>query len=201
MDKQQVKQALADMAKLAATREGYALAGKAPGHGRLAVWNVTKGGQTLRMAVKTSRDRRFCFVPSDNGKHWKTLDDADVVVVAAVDSKDEPQSVQVFIFRAGMLRNRFIATFKARAKVNPAYAARAEKAGVWICLDPDTRPEGHHGSGLAKEFPPVATYPLKSPDTMPASETVADILADARKRLAAVTGADEARIKLEMRLE
>ena len=94
----------------AATRalEGAGLAPKrVPGRGRSNIWEVEENGRRMRVSIRTTKDRWFAFPPLEKGTKWKTLDDVDIVVVAAVDDPDDPRQVEVYRFDAEEVRKRF----------------------------------------------------------------------------------------------
>src|SRR6478609_9458123 len=97
---------LVDAAKNAAQAQGYNLS-RVPGRGLSNIWTVEEGGKSQLASIRTTRDRWIAFPPLNGGKNWKTLDDVDLVIVAAVDAKDNPQKVEVYIFPAEDVRKRF----------------------------------------------------------------------------------------------
>ena len=99
-----------DAAKKGAEAEGYTLT-RVPGRGLSNVWNVQRERKTQTAAIRTTRDRSIAFSPLKHGKKWKTLDDVEVVIVAVVDSKEDPQQVEVYIFPANEVRPRFEAAY------------------------------------------------------------------------------------------
>ena len=78
-----------------------------PGRGRSNVWEVEENGRQRRVSIRTTKDRWFAFPPLQKGTKWKTLDDVDIVVVAAVDDRDDPRNVEVYRFDAEEIRRRF----------------------------------------------------------------------------------------------
>src|SRR5260370_35005008 len=85
------RQLLVAAAKKAVTEQGYALT-RLPGRGRASVWSMKKNGKSELAAIRTTRDRWIAFQPLDDGAKWKTLNDVDLVVAAAVYPKAEPKS-------------------------------------------------------------------------------------------------------------
>src|SRR3954466_243062 len=106
---------LVDAAKQAAEAADYQLS-RVPGRGLSNIWNLTKDGKTQVAAIRTARDRWIAFPPLEKGTKWKTLDDVSLVLVATVDSKENPQSIEVYIFPADDVRERFNASYAARVK-------------------------------------------------------------------------------------
>src|SRR5580658_2824944 len=83
-------------AKKGAAEAGYTMS-RLPGRGLSNVWQVQKNGKAQIAAIRTTRDRHIAFPPLEGGKKWKTLDDVDLVIVAATDSKHDPKKVAVYI--------------------------------------------------------------------------------------------------------
>src|ERR1700674_4880431 len=73
---------------------------RVPGRGRSNVWGIERHGKTQRAAIGTTKYDWFAFPSLLGGKKWKTLDDVDVVIVAAVDVVENPQNVDVYFFQA-----------------------------------------------------------------------------------------------------
>src|SRR5690606_31424042 len=96
-----------------AKRQGYTMK-RQPGRGLSNTYDMTKDGVTKIAGLRTTRDRWIAFPPLEGGKRWKTLDDADLVLVSAVDDRLNPQSVDVYLFPADEVRRRFDASYQAR---------------------------------------------------------------------------------------
>lgn len=208
---------LVNAAKQAVEEQGYTLA-KMPGRGLSNIWKITKGGKSQIASIRTTRDRWFAFPPLDSGTKWRTLDEVDVVVVAAVDSKEKPQHVQVYMFPANKVRERFNAAFAARSQEGQV---NKDGFGMWVNLDLDTRGiAASVGSGIVKQYKPLATYSIAdlinthpvdlsvqegeeiSPGTTePANSTIAEVMAWARKRVAEIAGVGVESVKLDLRVE
>jgi len=148
---------MVEAAKRGAEAQGYAL-DRVPGRGLSNVWTITKNGKSQKACIRTTRDRWFAFPPLDNGKKWKTLSDCDVVIVAAVDSREEPENVEVYIFPAAEVRRRFDAAFAARTKAGQTVRINF---GMWVGLDQDPRNiAASVGSGIVETFKAVAGFPI-----------------------------------------
>ena len=78
-----------------------------PGRGLSNIFEVTKDGTNTTACIRTTRDRWFAFPPLAGATRWKTLDDVENVIVAAVNSKENPEKVEVYIFPADEVRRRF----------------------------------------------------------------------------------------------
>jgi hypothetical protein len=198
--------------------QGYKLS-RVPGRGLSNVWTAEKDGKTKLVSIRTTRDRWIAFQPLEKGKRWKTLDKADLVIVAAVDDKEDPKNIQVYIFPAAEVRQRFDAAFKARSQEGHK---NKDNFGMWVALDTDDRGiAASVGSGLADKYNPVATYPIEAlaaelhgtatdydvaevdvddPDeTRPT--TIGEVMTWARMRVAELAGVHVDRVKLDLKVE
>ena len=171
-------------------------------------------------AIRTTRDRWIAFPPLENGTKWKTLDDVELVVVAAVDSKENPTKIEVYIFPASDVRKRFNAALAARTK---AGNVNRDNFGMWVALDPDTRGLVNGvGGGIAAQYKPIAIYSIEAllaerpeqapdaddksslqeeerPETRPT--TIAEVMAWARERVAEIAGVRVEAVKLDLKVE
>jgi len=209
-----------DAAKQGAVDEGYELR-RIPGRGLSNIWNLQKGGKTQIASIRTTRDLWFAFPPLERGKKWKTLDEVDQVIVASVDSKENPRNVEVYIFPAKEVRHRFNAAYAARAKDGQRLI---DGFGMWVALHKDPRDiAASVGSGLADEYKPVGVYRIEDllakpsegaidpdePEAMegevvgdaPSFSTIAEVMAWARERVAALAGVRVEAVKLDLKVE
>ena len=206
----------------AATRalEGAGLAPKrVPGRGRANIWEVEENGRHKRVSIRTTKDRWIAFQPLEKGTKWKTLDDVDIVVVAAVDDRDDPRNVEVYRFDATEVRTRIDASYDAR--IGAGQTVR-DDFGMWLNLDEDDRGlPASVGAGLATVYPPITAFPLEEltaeipaeqaavpedRDTAgtPATrepQTIADVMDWARKRIATLSGVRMDAVRLDCRIE
>jgi len=212
--------ALVRAALKGAESAGYTLA-KKPGRGLSNVWEATKGRQTLSASVRTSRDRWLAFPPLEGGARWKTLDDVDLVIVAAFKSRNNPKDAQVYIFDAQDVRARFNAAYKARVKAG--HSVR-DDYGMWINLDHDDRDTASAvGAGLAERSDPIAEYPLielmaelSSPNFEvavgeddddepnvgePKFANIAEVMTWARQKVAELAGVKIEAVKLDLKVQ
>lgn len=207
-------QMLVNAATRALREAGYAPE-RLPGRGRANVWAIEEGGQPKRVSIRTTRDRWFAFPPLDNGTKWKTLGDVDIVVVAALDDPDEPNSIEVYRFDAAEVRKRFDASYQARIK---AGRSEPDNFGMWVGLDVDGRGlPASVGSGLASQHAPIAIYPLDqliagnggeeagNPENggpvEPGPDTIAEVMKGARERIAMLSGVNVDAVKLSCSIE
>jgi hypothetical protein len=211
---------LVDAAKQAMESAGYEL-NRVPGRGLSNLWLFEKNGKRGSASIRTTRDRWFAFPPLDGGSHWKTLDDVDVVLVAAVDQPDNPTNIEVYIFDADVVRARFQAAYEARVQAGHRVK---DNFGMWLKLDRDDRGlPTSVGSGLADYRPPVAAFPISDflgtrdglidsdasdspslaaePARMPSADTISHVMAATRERVAAIAGVRLEAVKLDVKIE
>jgi len=211
-------QFLVDAAKRGLEGEGYSLT-RVPGRGLSNVWTIERDGRAQSASIRTTRNRSIAFPPLSGGTKWKTLDDVDLVVVASVDSQDNPGNVEIYIFPATEVRARFNAAYSARKKAGQTIR---DDFGMWVGLDVDDRGiPSSVGSGLAGTFRPVATYsfemlkgdkviaaanstpvlPSSAASQPPSLTSIADVLAWTRQRLADIAGVRAEAVKLDLKIE
>jgi hypothetical protein len=218
-----VKQKLSLREMLDYAGQGLEMAGiqwqRLPKTARKRVWELEKEGKTTKAAVRTTQDRWFAFPRKDDG--WKTLDEvgADVVVVAAVDNPDRPKNIEVYVFPADEVRRRFDESYNAHAEAGHAIVTTHRgHFGMWIALD--RQPAGSAasvGSGLADDYPPVAVVPIASAASAealgqpvapsrplaasrPRAATIAEVIDEARRRIAEISGMPLDKVSLELRI-
>ena len=142
-----------------------------------------------------------------------------IVIVAAVDDRDDPQNVEVYRFDAEEVRKRFDASYAAR--IDAGQTVR-DAFGMWLNLDEDDRDlPASVGAGLATVYPPIATFPLEKliaetaaePARVPEDggavgtpatrepQTIVDVMDWARKRIATLSGVRMEAVKLDCRIE
>lgn len=214
---------MVDAALEGARQQGYALK-KQPGRGLSNTYELTKDGKTQTASIRTTRDRWVAFPPLDDGKRWKTLDEVDLVLVAAVDHRLNPQNVDVYLFPADEVRKRFDASYAAR--IANGHTVR-NNYGMWVMLDKgDDAVISQVGHGLAEEYPRIANFSIDKlegtvtrdvrkmadesasdpvevvavADAALAINTVADVLTFARQKIATLTGMPTETIKLDLKM-
>ena len=206
LTKKALRRLLVDAAKKAAKGEGYKLQ-RVPGRGLSNIWDMEKDGKIEKASIRTTQDRWIAFPALEKGTKWKTLDDVDMVIVAAVDSKENPKNIEVYIFPASEVRKRFDAAYAARIKDGQI---NYDGFGMWVALDEDLRGiAASVGSGIVKQYPQVAVYSIEVPplSAVPTAnqpprteigatinkgdvqlDTIAEVMAFARKRVAEIAG-------------
>jgi hypothetical protein len=206
---------LVGAAKKAVMAQGYTLS-RVPGRGLSNIWNISKDGKTHKAAIRTTRDRWIAFQPLQGGTKWKTLDDVETVVVAAVDSKDDPENVEIYIFPADEVRRRFDAAYTARANDRQT---NQDGYGMWVGLDRDDRGLAVSvGSGILEHYKRIAVYSItdllnehadddvggKEPEDEVVEaglSTIAEVMAWTRNRIAQLSGVQAEAVKLDLKIE
>jgi hypothetical protein len=201
---------LVEAARMAAEASGYELR-RLPGRGLSNVWRIEKGGVARKAAIRTSRDRWIAFPPLSAGSKWKTLDDVDIVIFAAVDRPKDPGHIEVFVLAAAEVRRRFQSAYAMRRK---AGLKIRDGFGMWIKLDRDNRQvPASAGSGLADTHEPLAVFRIEDllaerqlevaarPKAARRSEAVTGILEEARRRVADALGVRPETLKLDLKVE
>ncbi|MFZ1962569.1 MAG: hypothetical protein WAU78_03725 [Roseiarcus sp.] len=217
---------MVEAAKQGAKSQGYALE-RLPGRGLSNIWTITKDGKKQRAAIRTTRDRWIAFPPLAKGTKWKTLDEVDVVIVASVDSKEDPENIEVFIFPADEVRKRFDAAYAARKQTGHVIR---ENFGMWVALDyPKRTPRDAPiavGSGIADKHKRIAVYSIEkllaeNADSLAAASedaeeaealeraeaseprftTIAQVMAWTREQIAEIAGVRVEAVKLDLRVE
>jgi hypothetical protein len=111
------------------------------------IWDITKGNQTQKIAIRTSRDR-YIGSPATGGALRRP--DIGAFAIGAVNSRDNPEAVEVYLIPRAEILRRFEAHRAA------GYSGRGPS---FIALDKENGTIGV-GSGLAAEFPPIAKIKL-----------------------------------------
>lgn len=214
----QTRNLLIEAAKRAAREQGYTMK-RLPGRGLASIWTMEKNGKPLTACIRTTQDRWYAFPPLEGGARFKTLDDVEMVFVSAVDSKEGPTEAQVYLFKASEVRKRFVQAYKARTENNER--GQPDNYGMWVNLDVDTRDTvSAIGSGIAKAFPAIATYPLaelmgsaadasteeaddalESDTATPEFNSISDVMSFARENIARLAKVAPELVKLELKIE
>jgi hypothetical protein len=177
---------------------------KIPGAGKSSVRQITKGGRSRRVSIRTSQDTWIAFPRNANDDGWITLSDVDVVLAVSVDNRESPKFAQVHMIEADEMRQRFDRAYAAR--VAAGYTIPLGR-GVWVPLYyPDAKdPVTHVGGGAGLIHPPIARVPLEpeesdSDDPLEqrnlGSNDVPLSIAEAKRRLAITFGVDPSSIKI-----
>lgn len=185
-----------------------------PGRGRSNLWKIERDGEAVITSVRTSQDRFVAFPPLNDGANWKTLDEAERVVISTVDDPKTPNNIEVYLFDAAEVRQRFDASYQARRDAGHSIK---NDFGMWLAIDVDDRDTpAAIGSGLVEGHPPIATFSIdelrpaagvseavthsKSESPL-APVTIADVLARARGDIASIAGVSENAVHLDIKIE
>ncbi|HEV2341233.1 MAG TPA: hypothetical protein VGS15_05495 [Candidatus Acidoferrales bacterium] len=181
-------------------KEGWSVR-RIRGIGKSSVRQITKGGKSLKVAIRTSQDRWIAFPRDGSDKSWVTLSEVDIVLAVSVDDGDNPKFALVHFIDAGDMRRRFDRAYKARRAAGRKIPLGR---GMWLPLyHPDAaNPLNDVGGGAGLDYPAIARVPLHSEDSI--SHDLADreqaaqvfTIAEAKRRLAAALGVDPSSIKI-----
>lgn len=212
---------LVSAAKQAAKEHGLLLS-RRPGRGLANVWESTIGGETVLISIRTTRDRYIAFPPLQNGRRWKTLDEVQKVLVATVDDPAKPVAVEVYLFEAADVRARFDAAYSARVAAGQVVT---DNFGMWLGLDRDMRDSpAAVGTGIVEAYKQLARFRIAdlikaSPAPAAAglafdagkrsapgrgavdAQSVGEIIAWARERIAQAASVPVEAVKLDLRIE
>ncbi len=183
---------------------------KVRGRGRSNIWTIQENGTRKFLSIRTTRDRWIAFQPLP-GRKWQTLDNMDIVIVAAVDDPDTPAEILVYRFDAAEVRRRFDESYDARIRNGNKVPFGC---GMWVCLDNTGRSHAAEsvGEGIATVHEPIRRFPLEElmaatlsaapkGGTADRQDTIGKIKDDARRRTAALLGVHVDQVRLDFRIE
>lgn len=152
-----VRKLLRDVCIRTIETHGWGLT-KAPGVGNAQVYDLVKGGDSRRVAIRTSQDRWIAFPRTKDDAKWSTLSEVDVVAAAVLDPEDR-EFARIHLFDADDLRSRFDRAYDARLKAGHSIP---RGRGVWIALyeHESEVPVTLIGAGAGLATPPVARVRL-----------------------------------------
>lgn len=210
-EKKRIRIALLNAAFSVLEREGWKV-GEEDGGVRGRVRQITKDGRKVLAAIRTTQDTYIAFHRNEDDTKWVTLSDVDVVIVASVDSGEQPKFAQVHILDAKELQKRFDRAYTARRKAGHSLDSIRKGRGVWISLylPESNEPVNRVGAGIGLEHPPIVKVALGQPVSAAAAPTPSlsaagaggddDFapltFAQAKIRLARTLGIDPANIKI-----
>ena len=185
---------------------GYELK-KMPGRGQSATYVYIADGSRKKVAIKTSGNRWFAFSPLDGGKHWKTLDDVDQVLVVAVDTPKSPTAFHIYLFPVEEVREAFRRGLRGARRRRAQGGRQLRHVGL---LGPDRLRSAHRRRrrarrGIQLEGPAFDCRPPRFPKEGPAASsppsdahaqldppetfaTIGEVMAWARQRIANLAG-------------
>lgn len=143
------------------------------------------------------------------------------MIVATVDSKEEPENIEVYIFPSDDVRKRFDAAYAARQKNGQSVK---DNFGMWIGLDQDKRGIASSvGSGIIDHYECVETYAIpdllaetkkedaigdagKDQEVVEANAphepaTIAEVISFARNHIARLAAVPLDAVKLDLKIE
>lgn len=181
--------------------ESFTGRGRPPG----TFLKLTKDGKESVCTVRSTRDRWIAFHRREDGG-WDTLDKADFVAIAAVDDRQTPTKMEVYLLEQAPVTKAFDAAFEART--NAGHIIKENTP--WVGLDaPKTQSVTAIGAGLADKAlwcevigpgSEAAHEELVSgPGDIPAPEKTTLTIADAKKGLAAHYGVTPESIEIIIR--
>ncbi len=213
-EKLERKKELFGLAKKALEQAGWRVE-KTPGSGKSSLLRLTKGDKQYTASVRTTQDQRIAFPRKKDDSGWLTLDEADYVVAATVDDKNNPQEGRVYMLDGDDVRERFDRAYQKRREAG--YSLPIGR-GVWVSLfTPENSKEIMSiGGGIAlgktpllcakleTKAPSHPIFPLSetaekqvSPPVNPAQrQDVPLSIAEAKRQLAQSLGIDPDKVKI-----
>ncbi|MBI4178255.1 hypothetical protein HY522_02375 [bacterium] len=146
-------------------QQGYKVE-RIQGIGKSSVRRITKGSQSLKVAIRTSQDTWIAFPRDRQDKKWVTLSEVDAVVAVTVDNPDDPRFAQVHMIEGDDMRKRFDRAYRAR--VDAGHQIPLGR-GIWVSLyrEEAADPVVNVGAGAGLANPPIARFPLElDPDDL-----------------------------------
>lgn len=170
--------------------ESFTGRGRPPG----TFLKLTKGGKESICTVRSTRDRWIAFHRREDGG-WDTLDKADFVAIAAVDDRQTPTKMEIYLLEQAPVMKAFDAAFEART--NAGHIIKENTP--WVGLDaPKNQSVTAVGSGLADQalwcevIDPASEVAreemVAEPEAPKAEKPVTLTIAEAKKGLAAHYG-------------
>lgn len=130
-----------------------------PKFGKASVRRITKGGNSLKVSIRTSQDLYIAFPRNEDDTKWVTLSDVDAVVPVSVNDGENPRFARVHMIDGNEMRDRFDRTYAARRAAGHTIPLGR---GVWLSLyhDEATSPPQLVGAGAANNENQLAMVPL-----------------------------------------
>lgn len=191
-----------------------------PGRGMSNTWLMEKDGETFTASIRTTQDRWVAFPPLAGGTRWKTLDDVQKVIVAAVNDVDNPDVIEVYLFDQEEVRARFDEAYSTRKSAGHVIK---DNYGFWINMDHDRKRDAAYqaGSGLAVDHGPIGRMHIEVFATTPAAKrpvevqeddgaanddaaalnTVGDVMTWARSTIARLASVPIEAVKLDLKIQ
>lgn len=191
-------------------KEGWNVS-KIPRFGKSSVRQITKGGKTLKVSIRTSQDTWIAFPRDRQDTRWTTLADVDVVLAVSVDDGQSPKFANVHWLDAREVSERFDRAYAARKAAGHSIQLGR---GVWVSLYmPEAdEPVNRVGGGIGLVHLPKAMVALKPSDMPDGGKPPADspdvaakdhlddepalTIAEAKRRLAKTFQVEPSSIKI-----
>jgi len=167
-------------------------AGIVPG-ARLQVKKV--GEPKKRVAVRTSKDRKVGLMRDPDTGDWRTIPEADEVVVA-VQAQDNPNLAEVFGFEPEVLIRAFNA-LAAKALAGKS-REKALKSPIFIALDHELDDPDELRSNLKKKSSWSMIVPLNPPKT--AAEGNVGFVERVKREFAELNGVDISKVLVNFQI-
>lgn len=146
------------MATEALARHGYEVQEPVKGTGGARL-KATRDGETRLVLVRTSTDRWVGWMRDAKGQ-LKGLEEADLVVVAALDNPANPAAVEVLAFAPDVVLEAFEANIAARKAHGGGLSVTSP---VFVCLD-ETRKEKPASTGSNLKIQAIWTETVSAGD-------------------------------------
>jgi hypothetical protein len=191
------RQLLRKCAQEAMKKRGYTVrqvtaAGIVPG-ARLQVRK--EGDPKNRIAVRTSKDRKVGLMRHPDTGHWRTIPDADEVVVA-VQAQGDPNLAEVFGFDPEVLIRAFDA-LAAKALAGKS-REKALKSPIFIALDHQLDDPHELSSNLKKKSSWSMIVPLNPQKT--AAEGSVGFVERVKREFAELNGVDISKVLVNFQI-
>lgn len=169
---------------------------------------IRKDGQEGLALVRTSSDRWVGWMRKDG--EWKGFEEADLVVVAAIDNMQRPRDIEVYAFEPEVVHQAYVDNLAARLRSNPDFRTDAP---VFIGLDPCLKGKpSSTASNLKEQALWSSVLPLDdadkavqepsaaAPATVRPSETREKFAARVRQEFADLIGVPADKVSIEFRV-
>ncbi len=199
-DKKELRRKLFRMATEALEGDGWTVE-RVKGERKSSVRRIKKGGKSLLVAIRTTRDQWIGFHFDEKSKTWDTLSEVDAVVAASVDDRVSLKSVRVHLLPGDEMRDRFTRNYEARVA---AKSSGRHKGPVFVGLyeEDSPTPISYVGAGAGIQHPPFAVVPLDGGQKIarppkPRLEAVKALtISEAKAALALGLGVDPSCVKI-----
>ena len=198
-EKLEIRQRLADIGTEALQIEGWAVE-KIRGTGKSSMRRITRGGEQRNIAIRTTQDQWIAFPRNDTNDGWKTLSEADAVVIVSVDDVMNPRFGQVHFVEGDEMRARFDRAYEARMAAGHQLDVGR---GIWLSVyDREANPPVRLvGAGVGLDNAPIARLPLwpeNKEQNFDIGRTDSITILEAKELLARSLGVDPSNIRISI---